>query len=134
MARFAHSLHFKVILIGCTVFGALAAVSGLLGASLALALLQALARLAPALDCGDVAARARGAMGFVIVAGVALALGFTVGSRATDVLLIFAALALPMTIVALVQFLRVALAVSRVIGARSTEPPRLGAAGSSHAD
>jgi hypothetical protein len=73
-------------------------------------------------------------MGFVIVAGVAIAFGFVVGSHSTEVLLIFAALALPMAIVALVQFLRVALAVSRVIGERSTEPPLLGAAGSSHAD
>jgi hypothetical protein len=98
----------------------IAAVSAVLGVGLGASLLQALARLATALGCPDVAERARGAIGVIVGAGVALGLGFAVGRYATELLLIFAVLGVPLAIVAVVQLVRVALAVSRVIGERST--------------
>jgi hypothetical protein len=95
----------------------IAGIAGLIGIGAAVALLVALRNLATSLVLPDVADRARGAIGFVLgtgaLFGVALAL-----TRAPELMLAVAVLALPLAVAALVQFLRVALAVGREIRAR----------------
>ena len=95
----------------------IAGIAGLIGIGAAVALLVALRNLATSLVLPDVADRARGAIGFVLgtgaLFGVALAL-----TRAPELMLAVAVLALPLAVATLVQFLRVALAVGREIRAR----------------
>jgi hypothetical protein len=92
-------------------------IAGLLGLGAAVALLSALANLATSLGSADVAARARGAIGYVLGTGALGACTFAL-SRAAELMLVFALLALAVAIAALVQFLRVAFAVGREIRAR----------------
>ncbi len=92
-------------------------VAALLGLGVAISLLIALGNLATTLGRPEVAARARGAIGYVLAAGALLAIAFAL-TRLAELMLVVAILALPLAIAALVQFLRVALAVGREIRAR----------------
>jgi hypothetical protein len=92
-------------------------VAGLLGLGVAVSLLIALANLATALACGDAAARARGAIGWVLGTGALVGTAFA-AMRTVELMLPVAVIALPVAITALVQFLRAALAIRREIAAR----------------
>jgi len=93
------------------------AIGGLIGLGAAVSLLLALASLGTALGRDDVAARARGAIGYVLATG-ALAACTLALSRAVELMVALALLALAVAIAALVQFLRAALAIGREIRAR----------------
>jgi hypothetical protein len=93
-------------------------IAALVGVGVAVALLVALGNLATALGRGDVAARARGAIGYVIGAGVLLGIALAM-TRMAELMLAVVVIALPLAIAALVQFLRVAFAVGREIRDRS---------------
>jgi hypothetical protein len=97
----------------------LGAVGALLGVGTAVALLRAFANLATALTCPDLAAHARSASGLVIAAGSLLVIGVALLNHATELLLVVVILAVPLAVAALVQFLRAALGVARVIRERS---------------
>ncbi|MGZ3428685.1 MAG: hypothetical protein ACXVCV_18660 [Polyangia bacterium] len=92
-------------------------IGALLGLGVATSLLIALGNLATALGRVEVAARARGAIGYVLAAGVLLGVALTL-TRKAELMLVVAVIALPLAIAALVQFLRVALAVGREIRER----------------
>ena len=93
-------------------------IAALLGAGAALALLVALGNLATALGRVEVASRARGAIAYVIGAGVLLGIALAM-TRMAELMLVVVVVALPLAIAALVQFLRVAFAVGREIRQRS---------------
>jgi hypothetical protein len=92
-------------------------VAALLGLGVAVSLLVALGNLATALGRVEVAARARGAIGYVIAAGALMGIAIAL-VRMAELMLVVTVIALPLAIAALVQFLRVALAVGREIRAR----------------
>jgi hypothetical protein len=89
-----------------------------LGIGLGLSLLRALGDLATALERTTLVDQTRSGSWLLVGAGAAAVLGLAMAKLATELLLVFAILAVPLALAAAVQLIRAALGVSREIRAR----------------
>lgn len=96
----------------------IAAGSTLLGVGMAASLLAAFANLAASLERPDLAARARNATWLLVAGGLLVGAGLGLMKHSTQLLLVILIVALPLTIAGVVQLLRVAFGLLRVIRAR----------------